>query len=336
MTCAESVGVCQMCQGLDEKGKIHTIGVNVGTRSAQAMAEPLTQMALGSKHAVLTVKERTVVPTGFKGVRQVLEIPKIFQGEAVIAPADGSIESITVAPQGGHYIRMKGVRKDLYAGPILNILVKVGDKVEAGDALTDGLPRPDAVTQHKGIGAGRQYFVDALHKMYSGAGVNLDKRHFELLAKSALNHVRFADHDPNHPEFIKGDIVSYNTFSEAYRKDAEEVSVEDALGRRLAQEVHHLTVGTPITPSLVKDLKAHGIKTVKVARHIPDVEFIHKSFVMNPLLDSDWMGRLAHRFLKGSIQQAAQTGETSNIHGTHPVPAYAFGAELQDGPGGTY
>lgn len=343
-TCAASPGICQMCWGLDEKGRLHSIGTNVGTRSAQAMAEPLTQMALGSKHAVLTVKERTVVPTGFKGVRQVLEIPKVFQGEAVVAPYDGRVTQIETAPQGGHFLHLAAARaaeaprggRKFYAAPQLHLKVKVGDQVEAGDALTDGLPRPDAITRHKGLGAGRQYFVDALHQMYNSSGVNLDKRHYELLARSALNHVRFTDHDPHHPEFIKGDVVAYNTFAEAYKKDADHVPVDQAVGRRLAEEVHHHTVGTVVTPSLARDLKSHGVREVAVARHLPDVEFVHKSFVMNPLLDADWMGRLAHRFLKGSIQQAAQQGEESNIHGTHPVPAYAFGAELRDGPGGTY
>jgi DNA-directed RNA polymerase subunit beta' len=337
MTCVDPHGVCQMCYGLNEKGHLHAIGINVGTRSAQAMAEPLTQMALGSKHAILTVKEKTLTPTGFKGVRQILEIPKIFQGEAVLAPAADTVSEIRSAPQGGSYVKLKQHKKELYVNPALDLHVKVGDHVEAGDAMTNGLPRPDEITQHKGIGAGRQYFVNALHDMYNGSGVNLDKRHYELLAKSALNHVQFVDSDPNHPEFLRGDVVAYNTFADAYRKDAETVSTDKAEGHRLAADVHHHTVGTLITPSLVKELKSHGVKEVSVSRVAPNVTFVHRSFVMNPLLDHDWLGRLAHRFLRNSIQQAAHTREESNLHGTHPVPAYAFGAEMQEGlDGGTY
>ncbi len=336
MTCAASSGVCQMCWGLDEKGHLPGIGINLGTRSAQAMAEPLTQMALGSKHAVLTLKAKTLVPTGFKGVRQVFEVPKIFRGEAVVAPQDDTVDRINPAAQGGFYIKLKKHRKELYVNPQLTVTVKPGDHVEAGDALTDGLPRPDLITQHKGIGAGRKYFVDTLHHMYSSDGVNIDKRHYELLAKSSLNHVRFADHDPNHPEFIKGDVVAYNAFADAYKKDSDTIPVGDATGRRLAQELHHHTVGTMITPNLVKELRSHGVKEVSVARHMPDVEFVHKSFIQNPLMDEEWLGTMAHRFLKGTLQRAAQTGQSSDLHGTHPVSAYAFGVELRDGPDGTY
>ena len=336
MTCAESVGVCQHCWGLNEQGKLHGVGINVGIRSAQAMSEPLTQMALSSKHGVLMIKPKTLELSGLKGVRQFLEIPKIFKGEAVISPIATHVTAVEKAPQGGHFITVKGVRKPLYAEPRLSVTVAPGDVVEAGDTLTNGVPRPDAVVAHKGIGAGRDYFVKGLHKIYDSSGVNFDKRHFELLAKSELSHVRFTDHDDNHPEFLKGDVVHYNAFAKAYEKDSDSIALDAALNRRLAKEVHHHTVGTLITPSLIKELKGIGVKEVSVARHMPDVEFIMKPLAQNPLLDPDWLGRLAHRHLKGTIGQAVHTGQESNIHGYHPVPAFAYGAELRYSPDGTY
>jgi DNA-directed RNA polymerase subunit beta' len=334
MTCASHSGVCQHCQGYSEKGQLHQIGAPVGVRAAQALAEPLTQMALSARHGTLTVKATKLEPVGLKGVRQFLEIPKAFKFEAVLAPQDGIVTKIEKAPQGGHYIYV-GTTK-LYARPELTLTSAVGAHVELGDAVTDGVPHPAKVVAAKGIGAGRAYFVDAVHRVYMGEGLNLDKRHLELLAKSEMNHVRFSDADPHHPEFLKGDVVNYNAFRDAYIKDVERVAIDQAVGLRLGQEILHHTVGTPITPNLVKDLKGHGIKEVLVNRRLPRVEFVMKPFTMNPLLESDWMARLAHRYLKGSIQQAVHFGETSDIHGTHPVPAYAYGAELRHGPSGNF
>ena len=334
MTCAAQHGVCQHCQGHSEKGQIHSIGAPVGVRAAQAMAEPLTQMALSSKHAVLTIKERKLEPQGLKGVRQLLEIPHAFKHEAVLAPAAGVISRIEKAPQGGHYIYF-GSQK-LYANPELTVRATSGQHVEAGDALTDGIPHPGKIVAAKGIGAGRSYFVNALHRVYQGEGLNIDKRHLELLAKSELNHVRFMEADPHHPEFLKGDTVNYNAFRDAYMKDVDRMSVDQAVGHRLGQEVLHHTVGTPITPNLAKELKGHGVKEVMVNKRLPQVEFVMKPFAMNPLLETDWMARLSHRYLKGSIQQAVHFGEESDIHGAHPVPAYAYGAELRHGPSGTF
>lgn len=334
MTCAAGHGVCQMCQGLDEKGQLHPIGRPVGVRSAQALAEPLTQMALSARHGSLTVKETKLAPQGLKGVRQLLEIPKAFRHESVLAPIPGMITSVERAPQGGHYITIE--KKKLYAAPELTVRVVKGDRVVAGDALTDGVPNPSKVVNYKGIGPGRAYFVDALHGVYKAEGINLDRRHVELLAKADLNHVRVLDHDPEHPELLRGDIVPYNTFRDAYAKDAVVLSVKDALGRRLGQEIFHFTVGTPITPAVQRELQARGVKEIKVMKKTPNVEFVMKPLAQNPMLHPDWMGRMAHRFLKGTLQQAAQTGETADIHSSHPVPAYVYGAEFRHGPNGSY
>jgi len=334
MTCLAKNGVCQFCQGHNEKGQLHSIGINVGVRSAQALSEPLTQMALGSKHAVLTIRERTMMPQGLKGVRQILEVPKSFQHEAVLAPEDGIVDRIEVAPQGGHYLTVG--RHRLYAETELTPSVHVGQHVESGDVLTNGIPHPQKLVAAKGLGAGRQYLVDILHRIYQGEGVNMDKRHLELLAKSELNHVRMLDHDPEHPELLKGDIINYNAFREAYGKDSTRVPIHDAVGRSLGEDLFHHTVGTKMTSTLVKNLRDQGISEIQVLRRPPRVEFIMKPLAMNPMLGSDWMGRLAHRYLKGGISQAAHIGEEADIHGAHPVPGYAFGAEFRQGPGGTY
>lgn len=334
MTCAATHGVCQMCQGLSEKGQIHTVGTTVGVRAAQAMAEPLTQMALSSRHGTLTVKGSTPELTGLKGVRQLLDIPDAFRHEALVAPAAGVVTKIEPAPQGGHYVWFGAER--LYAGPELQLLHKAGDHVEAGDVLTTGVPHPAKIVAHKGLGAGRAYFVDALHRVYKGEGQDLDKRHLELLAKAEINHVRLTEADPEHPEFLKGDVINYNAFRDAYSKDTLELPTDKAVGRRLGRDVLHHTVGTVITPSLARTLGAHGVRTVYVAKSMPSVEFVMRPFTMNPLLDRDWMARLAHRYLKASIAEAAHVGDESDIHTTHPVPAYAYGAELGHGEGGRF
>jgi len=334
MTCIAPRGVCQMCQGHNEKGHLHPIGMTVGVRAAQAMAEPLTQMALSSRHGTLSVKGTTQAPTGLKGVRQLLDVPAAFKGEATLAPEAGVVAKIEVAPQGGHFITVGS--KKTYARPDFALRVRVGDHVEFGDVMTDGVPHPAKVVAAKGLGAGRKYFVDAMHNLYKDEGVNLDKRHLELLAKSEINHVRLLEADPHHPEFLKGDVINYNSFRDAYHKDSEKVRLSDAVGHRLGQEVLHHTVGTVLTPSVLKELDKHGVREVAVTKAMPRLEFVMKPFAMNPLLEQDWMARLAHRYLKSTVQEAAHFGEVADVHGTHPVPAYAYGAELHHGPGGIF
>lgn len=263
-----------------------------------------------------------------------MEIPKAFRHEAALASHAGVVTKIEKAPQGGHFIWI-GSEK-VYADPELTVKVQPGQHVDPGDSLTDGIPHPMKIVEHKGLGAGRAHFVDALHKVYQNEGVNLDRRHLELLAKSEINHVRLTEADPEHPELLKGDVVNYNALRDAYAKDVVHLAPRDAIGRRLGGDVLHHTLGTPITNALVREFQDAGLREIPVAKRMPSVEFVMRPFAINPLLERDWMARLAHRYLKSTIGEAASTGEEADLHGTHPVPAYAYGAEMRHGPGGTY
>lgn len=81
---------------------------------------------------------------------------------------------ITEAPQGGHYITVGTTTT--YAPQIRKLRVNVGDTVTAGDKLTNGVPNPVLVVQHKGLGQGRQYFIQQLNKTLKSNGWGVNKR----------------------------------------------------------------------------------------------------------------------------------------------------------------
>jgi len=334
LTCEAHEGVCRKCQGLDEKGQPHNIGVNVGVRAAQALSEPLTQFSLNAKHGVRLLKGTSKMPEGLQGVRQLIEVPQSFFHKATLSEVPGSVEKIIPAPHGGHYVYIGGVEH--YISPLLQILVHVGQKVEAGDVLSEGIPKPDEVVRHKGLGAGRQYLADALHAVYKGQAGDLDKRHFELLARAELNHVRVLDHSDKHPELLRGDIVPYPTYKNAIAVHTKTLPLDKAEGHLLGKETMHFTVGTPLTASVLNTLRSHGYKTVDIAEDAPRVEFIMKPMTRNPLLNPDWMARLAHRYLKDSLLKGVHFGDVTDFHGANPVPAYAYGAEFGSGSDGKY
>jgi DNA-directed RNA polymerase subunit beta' len=332
MTCEAGDGVCQKCQGLNEHGSLHIVGTNVGVRAAQAMAEPLVQFALDVKHGVRQAKDDRVRIHGIQGFRQIIESPKQFQNKATLATLDGKIDKVDRAPQGGYNITIG--KQIHYVSPNLNLKVKTGDTVEAGDVLSQGIPKPDEVVKYKGLGVGRQYMVDSLKDLYTNQGKNLDQRHFELLAKGELNNVRI-NNDPSN-NFLRGDIINYNTFRSTLAKGIKPLSVGDALGETLGKQYLHYSAGMRVTPTVQKHLKKEKIREVMIAPRAPEVEFVMKPATRAPLLNPDWMARLAHRNLKSTIQQAAHFGDVSNIHGTSPVPAYVFGLEFGQGKKGRY
>lgn len=332
MTCEAADGVCRYCQGLDEKGQLHTRGVNVGVRAAQAMAEPLTQFALNAKHGGRTIESDKNQVHGIAGFRQIIETPKQFINKATLATQTGKIDKIEKAPQGGNYVYIN--KEQHYTSPGMGLKIKAGDTVEQGDVLSEGIPKPDEVVRYKGLGQGRLYMVNTLNKLYKSQGKQLDRRHFELLAKSNLNHVRILE-DPT-DTFIKGDVVGYNTLRKELSRNVKQVPIQKALGETLGKEYIQYAAGTRVTPSVIASLKKDGIREVLVSPRAPSVEFTMKSATNVPKMHEDFIARMAHQGLKPSVLQAAHTGEISRLHGTHPVPSYIHGTEFGQGEGGRY
>ncbi|MBU1891188.1 hypothetical protein KJ782_06940 [Patescibacteria group bacterium] len=334
MTCEAPHGVCQKCQGLNERGQDHTVGTNVGMRAAQAIAEPLTQLSLNAKHAVRTTGAGSATLSGLAGIRQLTSIPQSFTNKATLATRTGHVTGVKEAPQGGNYVFVDD--KQHYLPPALGVSVKVGDRVEQGDMLSTGVPKPDEIVQYKGLGAGRAYLVDALHTAYGTSGINLDKRHLELLAKADLNYVRIMDTDNGDLGVMRGDIVDYNLFRASLANHTKVVPLGDALGETLSDNVLHHTAGTRVTQGLASELRRKGITHVPIGPRVPLHEMIMKPIARTPLLNPDVFARLGHRNLKESLLEGAATGEHADIHSTHPVPALVFGAEFGKGPGGRY
>lgn len=338
MTCESHTGVCQKCFGLDSYGAHPGIGVNVGLRAAQSLAEPLTQLALNAKHGGrINTKDLDTPsgPTGITGLRQFIEVPASFMHKATLAEHDGTVDRVEKAPQGGQYVWLGDTKH--YVSPDLSVKVKTGDKVYAGDPLSNGIPKPSEIVKHKGLGVGRKYMVDSLHDLYSKAGNDIDKRHLETLAKSLLNYVYVTDTgNANDSEFMKGDVVNYNKYSAALKDMQKQMPLPDAHGELLADNILHYTAGTRITPEVVDALTKRGMKTVPVAAGGPRVEFMMKPATRNPLLNPDWMARLGHRFLKDSLIAGAHRADISDLHGALPIPAYVAGTEFGQGPDGKY
>lgn len=334
LTCEAHSGVCQKCHGLDTAGHHHPIGTNVGMRAAQALSEPLTQFSLNAKHGgrVASADDEKRLE-GIKGVRALLEIPSSFAHKAVLASQDGTVTGINKAPQGGHYVNIGAASH--YVAPEHRVTVAQGQSVYAGDMLTNGVPRPDEVVMHKGLGEGRRYLVDALSDVYKRAGSEIDKRHLETLAKATLNHVQIVDPGP-HDAFLKGDIVNYNRFHAALASSNKRVPTHDAIGETLAGEVLHHVAGTVVTPPIAEQFTNHGITSVPIAMGGPRAVPVTRAASRTPLLNPDWLARLAHRYLKESLLAGIHRGDVSNLHGASPVPAYAAGTEFGLGEEGAY
>ena len=337
MTCDVDRGVCQKCMGLNSTGALNKIGENVGVRASQAMGEPLTQFALNAKHGVRLSGGGAKGVSGLSGFRAIMETPESFKNKATLTTENGNVTNIAKAPQGGYYVTVNATKFHIAQG--LDPVVKVGDQVNRGDVLSEGTPRPAEVVELKGLGAGRAYVVDKLAGIYKDSGHNLDRRHFEVLAKSTLNHMKIEDIDDESSAatgLVRGDIIDYNRYKNIMGNEKVKIPLAEAEGRYLGEGFLEHMAGTKITKPMLDEFRAVGFPKVVVSTKAPTVSPIMAPATRNPLLNPDWLVRLGHRYLKDSLREGAHEAQTSNLHGSHPLPAMIFGADFGEGIDGRY
>jgi hypothetical protein len=314
-------GVYARDAGVREWGRLPTLGENVGMSASQALSEPLNQGGLSSRHAggvAGDVANKKV--SGFATINQIVQTPKTFKGGAAHATLDGTVQKVEEAPAGGKYVWIEGQRHYVASG--FDVHVKRGDKVEAGDVLSEGLPNPASVVEHKGIGEGRRYFTQIAHEAFKDAGIKGHRRNLELLARGLINHVRLTD---EMGDYAPDDIVPYSVLEHTYkpRPGSELLEPKRALGQYLEKPYLHYTIGTKVKPSVVKDLNEFGVQNVHVHKEAPPFQPEMVRGMSNLQHDPDWLSRMFGSGLKSSLLDSVHRGGVSDELGTSFVPGLA-------------
>lgn len=320
-------GIYSYDAGVREFGHRPSTGDFVGISAVQAISEPVTQAAISSKHTggVISADSGKAI-SGFAYLNQLLQVPKRFQNGAVHATEDGVISRIEPAPQGGTYIYINGIRHYVgrEEGQEIPIKVKPGDRVEAGDVLTEGIPNPAMVVKYKGIGEGRRAFVNQFNSALKNAGQSVHRRNLEVLSRGLINYVKLNDEFGG---YAPDDILPYAMVASNWepRKGTEYRPVQELEGCYLEKPILHYTIGTKLRPSVIKELNSFGIKKVYAHKDPPPFEPEMVRGMEHVTKDPDWGTRLMGGYQKNSLLEAARRGSTSFTEGTSFVPALAFG-----------
>jgi len=319
LTCRAKIGVCQKCMGLSTAGKPYDIGFNIGVRAAQTLSEPLTNLVLQSKHGTRSAAAGGA--GGLKGIRQLIEIPKSFLHKAELAQDHEKVKDIEKLEYGGH--RVYTDKNEYFVPSGLKVLVKKDQHLKPGDQINEGIPYPPDVLRHKGIIEGRKFLADKLHEVYTNSGIGIDKRYTELLAKSQLNFVK-VNNKALYPHIVPGDIVTYGGLEEVMYRKSNPVPVSRALNKRLAVGVLDLPAGHVIDENTIKKLQKYGIGSIDVITDAVHIEPVMKPIETTPLLNPDFLAKLAYRYLKRTlVDDITYTGK-SDIKDNHVVQ-YALG-----------
>lgn len=322
--CLASKGTCAHCFGIDEHGNRAQAGDNIGAKMGQAMSEPVTQFVMRTFHTGGVAGSKTV--SGFDRVNQLLSMPKYVAGAAAIAPEAGVIKKIEKSTAGGHVFHIGD--QQIASRPGAAVKVRVGDKVSAGDILTDGAVRPQDIAKHKGMEAAQNYIVEELQKTYKQQGVNMHRKVFETVVKSLANNTRVIE-PPRGSTMLPGDLIPYTVAKNYNETRRVAIPVDDASGYVLDKAIGKLPAMHELTDHDIDYLKKQGIKgSIDVLKdplkHAP----VLKSIRELPMLRKDWMAQFGYQKIKSSLTEGAAQSWKSNVEGTNPVPAFAYGASF--------
>lgn len=320
-------GVYARDVGYREKGRLPPLGDYVGIAAAQALAEPVTQGQISSKHSGGVGGAGSIA--GFKALNALVQVPKKYPDGAAHAQLDGTVQEVRPAAQGGFYVTVGN--QEHYVPPERKVTVKKGDSLEAGDVLSDGMPHPGEIVKHKGIGEGRRYFVSAMRQVMKNSGMSPHRRNIELLARGVINHVRVNE---EFGDYVPDDIIPYSAVERSYTPRSGSVATApgQVLGHYLEQPVLHYSIGTKLTRSVLNNLNKYGIKNVQAHKDPPPfhpAEMIRG--MANISNDPDWMTRMLGSYQQKGLLDSVHRTRTSDEAGSSYVPALARGENFGTG-----
>lgn len=202
LTCETANGVCQKCYGIAEDGNLVAIGTNIGIKEGQSMTERSTQLVMKSFHSGGSAAAEQDVVAGFPKMEQVLKVPEIVANKATLASVRGTVNKIEKSTIGGLDVYVGGVKHHVPFGRAL--LVKRGDFLEEGDAISSGSIKPQELQTYKGYQAARLQMVNDLQGVFSKEG--LGRKTYETVIRGIANQA-VIDDAPEDTEYIRGDTT---------------------------------------------------------------------------------------------------------------------------------
>ncbi|MFH1246621.1 MAG: DNA-directed RNA polymerase subunit beta', partial [Candidatus Liptonbacteria bacterium] len=228
ITCKTLYGLCKKCYGLDlGNNEMVKMGAVVGVVAAQSIGEPGTQLTMRTFH--IGGVAGADITHGLPRVEELFEVrpPK---GKAIIAPQDavvanieehGNSKTITLSFAGEG--RAKGKRRKMvkemeFTVPRSVMLnVNIGDKVGAGEQLSEGNIDLRELLEFRGEGAVIRHIVSEVQKIYTAEGASINNKHIEVIVRQMFSRVRIKEAG-DAPNLVMGETIEKSRFLEVNRE----------------------------------------------------------------------------------------------------------------------
>ena len=192
--CRAKHGVCKKCYGSNlANGQPVTVGEAVGIIAAQSIGEPGTQLTMRTFHTGGIASAEDIT----QGLPRVEEL---FEGRkpkhlAILSEIDGDLrfEEIKNNRHAVVYNKETGEERSYLIPFGSRPKVEDGQKIKAGDMITEGSKNPHDILAIQGADAVQDYLIQEVQRTYRMQGVDINDKHIEVIVRQMMKKVRIED-----------------------------------------------------------------------------------------------------------------------------------------------
>ncbi|MEB2330305.1 MAG: DNA-directed RNA polymerase subunit beta' [Ignavibacteriaceae bacterium] len=195
-----------------------------------------------------------------------------------------------------------------------HILVRNGDIVKAGEALTGGALDPVDILKIKGVSIVQEYLVNEIQEVYRIQGVKINDKHIEVIVRQMLQKVKITD--PGDTKFLEGDVVNKTLFAE------ENEALKGMLYIENPGPIDKLKEGDLISKKDLKELKSAAKKKNKKVEEIVSRDAIPATadavllgITQTSLTTDSFISAASFQETTKVLTDAAIKGKIDNLHG---------------------
>lgn len=211
LACRTRYGVCVKCYGRNlATGRKVDIGEAVGIIAAQSIGEPGTQLTMRTFHTGGVAGDD--ITQGLPRVEELFEARKP-KGQAIVAETDGITAVRETKGRREIEVTSEDGEKEIYQVPYgARLKIKDGDRVYAGDELTEGSVNPHDLLKIKGIQGVQVYLLQEVQRVYRLQGVDINDKHIEVMIRQMLRRVKIED--PGDTDLLPGGLIDIFEFED--------------------------------------------------------------------------------------------------------------------------
>jgi DNA-directed RNA polymerase subunit beta' len=217
LTCQARDGICAHCYGANlANGEPVNVGEAVGIVAAQSIGEPGTQLTMRTFHTG-GIASAEDITQGLPRVEELFEARKP-KHLAIITEIDGVV-SMFEDKKGRQVVVTNpetGESKNYSIPYGSRIKVAEGDRIVAGDLLTEGSVNPHDILEVKGEQEVQNYIIQEVQRVYRMQGVDINDKHIEVIVRQMMRKVKIDD--PGDTNLLPGMLIERYKLEEANKE----------------------------------------------------------------------------------------------------------------------